>query len=1019
MLRVLKLAAILAAYCLGAGALLAFVYLKTAPVIELHKQAASGDSVMAEVLPGMEGGFEKKGKEGGFIYFVAYKDAARKQPGGYIFIAKGQGYSSVIETMVGVDADLNIVGMKVLAQQETPGLGDKILQVKPGEETPWFTDQFTGKSLEDNIDLVDNGGVIDAISGATISSNALTSSVATGLSNLEASLAGQEVVVEEVEAPEEEEKEPAPLMLPADDELAAVVNGADGGFNVTGEGTEFPYWTGYSDDAKTDVAGTAFVSRAEGFASTIQLLVGIDTNGVITGIKTLSQDETPGYGTQMEDIRDGEDEPWFTRQFIGKSAESTIALTAEGGDIDALSGATISSNAVVAAVKQGLTDIKDALAGKVFPPQAVPPVLPEDRLAPEPETAPVQTGDDDLAEVLPGMDGGYEPVGEGTAFPYWTGYSDAGKKTVGGYVFIAREKGFQSTIETMVGVDTDGVITGVNVLSQDETPGYGTKIVEEPDFMKQFPGKTFDDVALSESGGAIDAITGATITSKAVIASISDGLDTIGKVMSGEEIPEEPEAPAGPEQQLVDVLPGMTGGYVKTEDADGFTWWTGYRDNAQTNPGGYVFIARGDGFASTIETLVGVDQDGTIVGMNILSQDETPGYGTRIIEEPDFIDQFLGKSADGIALSDNGGKIDALTGATITSSAVTESVAEGYNTLHVKVYGEKETAGTAAEQVPFDLPDYIPDDDQLAWLLPMMDGGYYIHMPEPDFYCWTGFRDEACTEVGGYLYLARGKGFASVITTLVAVNIDGGIMDIQVLSQDETPGYGDKIIQLKERERVPWFLLQFIGTSAPDEIKLKSDGGALDAVSGATVTSMAVIDAVRTGLTKLMDAVNSGKLAVTPVIHAPEPVDPDETTASALPEMPGGFRQVDPGSTFPYWVGYLDESQNEIGGYIFIASGKGFASTVETAVGVGPDGAIVGTVVISQNETPGYGTKIVDEPPFMEQFIGIAAPESASLSSDGGEIDAITGATITSKAVSASIRKGLEKLREKVVTFSK
>ncbi|MFC1490552.1 FMN-binding protein [Candidatus Latescibacterota bacterium] len=195
---ILKLGAILMVYCLVAGSLLAFVQIKTAPIIKANKEAASGDVVRVQVLSGMDGGFVQNEEGSEFKYWTGYTDAAQTDPGGYIFIAYGEGYQSTVETMVGVDTDFTITGTKVLFQGETPGIGDGIVKLLPGMENPWVH-QFVGKSASDKIALSDDDGVIDGISGATVTSLAVTKSIDLGLKNLQASLSGAELVVEEVE----------------------------------------------------------------------------------------------------------------------------------------------------------------------------------------------------------------------------------------------------------------------------------------------------------------------------------------------------------------------------------------------------------------------------------------------------------------------------------------------------------------------------------------------------------------------------------------------------------------------------------------------------------------------------------------------------------------------------------------------------------------------------------------------------------------------------------------------------
>ena len=77
---------------------------------------------------------------------------------------------------------------------------------------------------------------------------------------------------------------------------------------------------------------------------------------------------------------------------------------------------------------------------------------------------------------------------------------------------------------------------------------------------------------------------------------------------------------------------------------------------------------------------------------------------------------------------------------------------------------------------------------------------------------------------------------------------------------------------------------------------------------------------------------------------------------------------------------------------------KGFSGTINIMVGFDMEGNIVGTSVISHSETPGLGAKMT-EPAFYSQFIG-QNPASFKLGvrKDGGDVDAITASTITSRA---------------------
>ena len=60
---------------------------------------------------------------------------------------------------------------------------------------------------------------------------------------------------------------------------------------------------------------------------------------------------------------------------------------------------------------------------------------------------------------------------------------------------------------------------------------------------------------------------------------------------------------------------------------------------------------------------------------------------------------------------------------------------------------------------------------------------------------------------------------------MVGVGMDGKIIGIKVISHKETPGYGDKIEEIREGEYTPWFISQFIGKSTSDSMAFKEDGG--------------------------------------------------------------------------------------------------------------------------------------------------------------------------------------------------
>lgn len=110
-------------------------------------------------------------------------------------------------------------------------------------------------------------------------------------------------------------------------------------------------------------------------------------------------------------------------------------------------------------------------------------------------------------------------------------------------------------------------------------------------------------------------------------------------------------------------------------EADSFRKNSRYTEayDAQDMPLGKVLNVAAEGYSSKINALVGIDNGNKITGVEIISQQETPGLGTKIAEKS-FLGQFMGKTIDGLRIKKDGGKIDAVTGATISSRAITDSV---------------------------------------------------------------------------------------------------------------------------------------------------------------------------------------------------------------------------------------------------------------------------------------------------------------------------------------------------------
>ena len=160
MKEIIRYGLTLGVICILAGASLTAVHSLAQPKINavaLSEEEAS----LKDVLPEADH-FEAVKGESGVLYYKAFD--LNGQEMGVAFKAQGKGYSSTVVTMVGMTLQGQIQAIKVLSQNETPGLGAKVAE-------PDFAVRFSQKSLQD-IDEV------EAITGATISSRAVINSVA-------------------------------------------------------------------------------------------------------------------------------------------------------------------------------------------------------------------------------------------------------------------------------------------------------------------------------------------------------------------------------------------------------------------------------------------------------------------------------------------------------------------------------------------------------------------------------------------------------------------------------------------------------------------------------------------------------------------------------------------------------------------------------------------------------------------------------------------------------------------------
>ena len=245
---------------------------------------------------------------------------------GLMYYVTGQGWD-VFRLAVGVDpVEKRVVGVRVLEHQETPGLGSAITE-------EWFLSQFAGKDLADPFRA---GEDVEAISGATVSTRGVADTVSRSAREVLAAM-GVEVEVAVQPTGGAQGQAAARRAEPGYAQRIREALGED----VTLEPAEV--WL-----VKAEEGGQlAWAVRVEeqGYGGPVSVLTLIDPADVtVLGVEVLSHNETPGLGDTVA-------EPFFLQQFFQKGPQDPLQV---GVDIDGITMATYSAEAVTKAVKRAL-----------------------------------------------------------------------------------------------------------------------------------------------------------------------------------------------------------------------------------------------------------------------------------------------------------------------------------------------------------------------------------------------------------------------------------------------------------------------------------------------------------------------------------------------------------------------------------------------------------------------------------------------------------------------------------------
>lgn len=264
-----------------------------------------------------------------------------------------------------------------------------------------------------------------------------------------------------------------------------------------------------------------------------------------------------------------------------------------------------------------------------------------------------------------------------------------------GYVFQVAAGGYGGQVNTIVGINLDNTIAGISIGTHGETPDIGDRI-KDSSFTDSYIGKTTTEQLVAVSSPSAEnevmLISGATVSSYAVLAGVNDAnnayLTYFTDVEIVEETPEEKQARQFSElfvdaDEFTPVDQGVLDGIM---ESNRFVKEI-FEAKAGDQVLGYIFNTISGGYGGELPVMTGINIDGKFTGIRVGANSETPGLGSQI-EEPDFTDTFIGKTANeklvavGAPSAEN--EVMMISGATVSTSGVLYGVngaIEAFNTL--------------------------------------------------------------------------------------------------------------------------------------------------------------------------------------------------------------------------------------------------------------------------------------------------------------------------------------------------
>ena len=702
--------------------------------------------------------------------------------------------------------------------------------------------------------------------------------------------------------------------------------------------------------------GYVIETETKGNASGLVLLVGIDNDGKITGVKALKNGETPSFWSSVEPIVTGAD-----GKYNGKTPETLEA--------ELISGATNSSKGVYNGVKAALDAFVIAGGGEVeipAEPEYTPPVCHRD----EADLLAL------MAELVPD-NAGFTEVdfdAEGNNAQYLARvFKENG--SLGYVAYVSSISSYYGNVDTenLIHIDNTGKIKSVKNLTwavSEAAPEYGYNPPNEEKLAEFFEGLGGKD---STTIGEVDLHTGATNTTTTLVATITEALNIVSKIIKADMPTPEDEVKAlaakliGAESaDFTDVTPD-DGKYIKKI----------YKDNGGR---GYIaYVSSISAHYGTVDTenLIHIGADGKIKGIKKITwsvSDAAPNWGYNPPSDERLSELYASLNGKNSATI---GEVDLKTGATNTTTVLVDTV--------------KEALAAVAELVKKDMP--TSEDEVKAFAAEL------IGAESADF---TDVTPENCNYIKRIYKDNGGKGYIAYVSSISA---NYGTVDTENLIHIGVDG------KIKGIKKITWSVSDAApnwGYNPPSDERLSELYASLNGKNSATIGEVDLKTGATNTTTVLVDTVKEALAAVEELIKADMPTSEEEIKAIAT-ELIGAtpdFTDVTPeGMTYVKKI-YRDSKSRGYIAYVYSISANYGTVDTENVIYIGADGKISGIKKITwsvSDAAPDWGYN----PPSEERVSEIYASLNGKNSTTIGEIDLKTGATNTTTTLINSITEAL------------